>query len=99
MTIEGTRVAMRIHPGLRIFSTVLFCLSAAPGCSGARPSLTDITLPPGFSIAVYAGNVPGFVHSYIGQEAIATGVCLHLSREDRIVSRRTQDGSWATNHG
>lgn len=41
---------------------------------------------------VYAGNVPGFVHSYIGQEAIATGVCLHLSREDRIVSNHRGHG-------
>ena len=29
----------------------------------------------------YAGNIFGFIHSYIGQEAIATGVCRHLSVE------------------
>jgi TPP-dependent pyruvate/acetoin dehydrogenase alpha subunit len=40
----------------------------------------------------YAGNLPGFVHSYIGEEAIATGVCKHLSREDRIVSHHRGHG-------
>ena len=32
------------------------------------------------------GNLPGFIHSYIGQEAIAVGVCAHLRIDDRIVS-------------
>ena len=39
-----------------------------------------------------AGNLFGFVHSYIGQEAIATGVCKHLSKEDRIVSNHRGHG-------
>jgi acetoin:2,6-dichlorophenolindophenol oxidoreductase subunit alpha len=41
---------------------------------------------------VYAGNISGFVHSYIGEEAIATGVCKHLSKEDRIVSHHRGHG-------
>lgn len=41
---------------------------------------------------VYAGKVPGFVHSYIGEEAIAAGVCAHLKREDRIVSHHRGHG-------
>jgi len=41
---------------------------------------------------VYAGNVPGFVHSYIGEEAIAAGVCVHLGKEDRIVSHHRGHG-------
>jgi TPP-dependent pyruvate/acetoin dehydrogenase alpha subunit len=41
---------------------------------------------------VYAGKVPGFVHSYIGEEAIATGVCVHLTRQDRIVSHHRGHG-------
>ncbi len=41
---------------------------------------------------VYAGKVPGFVHSYIGEEAIATGVCKHLTIEDRIVSHHRGHG-------
>lgn len=41
---------------------------------------------------VYAGNVPGFVHSYIGEEAIAAGVCLNLDRQDRIVSHHRGHG-------
>ena len=41
---------------------------------------------------VYAGNVPGFVHSYIGEEAIAAGLCVHLNRGDRIVSHHRGHG-------
>jgi len=33
-----------------------------------------------------SGAIPGLVHSYMGEEAIATGVCAHLRLEDRIVS-------------
>ncbi|MBN1567678.1 MAG: thiamine pyrophosphate-dependent dehydrogenase E1 component subunit alpha [Acidobacteria bacterium] len=40
----------------------------------------------------FAGNLVGFVHSYIGQEAIATGVCAHLTKEDRIVSNHRGHG-------
>ena len=40
----------------------------------------------------FAGTIVGFVHSYIGQEAIATGVCQHLSYEDRIVSHHRGHG-------
>ena len=39
-----------------------------------------------------AGNLPGFVHSYIGEEAIATGVCAHLGLKDRIVSHHRGHG-------
>jgi len=38
------------------------------------------------------GNVYGFIHSYIGQEAIATGVCSHLRIDDRIVSNHRGHG-------
>ncbi len=40
----------------------------------------------------YAGNIVGFIHSYIGQEAIATGVCKHLGLSDRIVSHHRGHG-------
>lgn len=40
----------------------------------------------------YAGNICGFIHSYIGQEAIATGVCSHLTPADRIVSHHRGHG-------
>jgi len=40
----------------------------------------------------YAGNIPGFVHSYIGQEAIAAGVCAHLTPQDRLVSHHRGHG-------
>ena len=38
------------------------------------------------------GQIQGFVHSYIGEEAIATGVCFHLKPEDRIVSHHRGHG-------
>jgi TPP-dependent pyruvate/acetoin dehydrogenase alpha subunit len=44
------------------------------------------------AVEFYAGNIVGFVHSYIGQEAIAAGICKHLSKEDRIVSHHRGHG-------
>ena len=32
------------------------------------------------------GHIPGFVHLYIGEEAVATGVCAHLEQDDYITS-------------
>ena len=29
-----------------------------------------------------AGHIPGFVHLYSGEEAIAVGVCMHLDATD-----------------
>ena len=40
----------------------------------------------------YHGDLFGFIHSYIGQEAIATGVCKHLNKADRIVSHHRGHG-------
>jgi len=40
----------------------------------------------------YAGRLFGFIHSYIGEEAIATGVCRHLTDADRIVSHHRGHG-------
>ena len=45
------------------------------------------------AIEEYAkGTLPGFIHSYIGQEAIAAGVCAHLRIDDRIVSNHRGHG-------
>jgi TPP-dependent pyruvate/acetoin dehydrogenase alpha subunit len=38
------------------------------------------------------GNLYGFIHSYLGQEAIAAGVCSHLRINDRIVSNHRGHG-------
>jgi pyruvate dehydrogenase E1 component alpha subunit len=38
------------------------------------------------------GTIIGFVHSYIGQEAIAAGVIANLRRDDRIVSNHRGHG-------
>jgi len=43
--------------------------------------------------SLYAsGEIPGFVHLYIGQEAIATGVCYNLRRDDFITSTHRGHG-------
>lgn len=39
-----------------------------------------------------AGTLPGFVHLYAGEEAIATGVCSHLSDQDFITSTHRGHG-------
>jgi len=39
-----------------------------------------------------AGTVPGFVHLYIGQEAIAAGACMHLRDTDYIGSTHRGHG-------
>jgi len=38
------------------------------------------------------GEIPGFVHLYAGQEAVATGVCLHLRDSDYIGSTHRGHG-------
>ena len=38
------------------------------------------------------GNIPGFVHLYAGQEAVAVGICSHLSDEDKIGSTHRGHG-------
>ena len=40
----------------------------------------------------YRGKIPGFVHLYIGEEAIATGVCVTLRPEDCIGSTHRGHG-------
>jgi len=38
------------------------------------------------------GAIPGLVHSYIGQEAVAVGVCANLRIDDRIISTHRGHG-------
>ncbi len=49
-----------------------------------------------FEDAVHAlfakGKLPGFVHLYAGEEAIATGVCAHLTDQDYITSTHRGHG-------
>jgi TPP-dependent pyruvate/acetoin dehydrogenase alpha subunit len=46
-----------------------------------------------------AGNVPGAVHLYIGQEAIATGVCANLRETDMITSTHRGHGHYLAKGG
>lgn len=39
-----------------------------------------------------AGEIPGFVHLYAGEEACATGVCQHLNADDYIASTHRGHG-------
>lgn len=39
-----------------------------------------------------SGEIPGFVHLYAGEEAIATGVCAHLTDKDYITSTHRGHG-------
>jgi pyruvate dehydrogenase E1 component alpha subunit len=39
-----------------------------------------------------AGNIPGFVHLYLGEEAVASGVCENLTVEDYITSTHRGHG-------
>jgi pyruvate dehydrogenase E1 component alpha subunit len=39
-----------------------------------------------------AGKLPGFIHLYIGEEAVATGVCVHLKDQDYITSTHRGHG-------
>lgn len=38
------------------------------------------------------GEIPGFVHLYAGEEASATGICMHLRKEDYIASTHRGHG-------
>jgi pyruvate dehydrogenase E1 component alpha subunit len=38
------------------------------------------------------GEIPGFVHLYAGEEAIAVGVCMHLNEHDKIASTHRGHG-------
>jgi pyruvate dehydrogenase E1 component alpha subunit len=38
------------------------------------------------------GEIPGFVHLYAGEEASATGVCMHLDERDKIASNHRGHG-------
>src|ERR1039457_6008490 len=39
-----------------------------------------------------AGEMPGFIHLYIGEEAVAVGVCAHLDNDDWITSTHRGHG-------
>lgn len=50
---------MSIQSSLRIVVSILLILAANIACSSQQARVAGITLPPGFSISVYAANVPG----------------------------------------
>src|SRR5215472_3218705 len=38
------------------------------------------------------GSIPGFIHLYVGEEAVAVGVCAHLTARDYITSTHRGHG-------
>lgn len=48
---------------------------------------------------VQSGELPGPVHLYIGQEAVAVGVCAHLTDEDWIASNHRGHGHFLAKGG
>lgn len=44
---------------MRVLLVLILLLDAATGCAATRPNTAGITLPPGFTIEIYAKNVPG----------------------------------------
>src|SRR5262245_25689494 len=38
------------------------------------------------------GEIPGFVHLYAGEEAIAAGICMHLDDRDKLTSTHRGHG-------
>lgn len=40
----------------------------------------------------FAGNMPGFMHLYAGEEAVAVGVCANLRDDDFITSTHRGHG-------
>lgn len=45
------------------------------------------------------GKIPGFLHTYIGEEAVATGVCANLRVEDKITSTHRGHGHMVAKGG
>ena len=43
-------------------------------------------------LEIMTGGIAGFTHLYSGQEAVAVGVCEHLTPEDKIVSTHRGHG-------
>src|SRR5512138_1787383 len=81
---------MRYHPSRWILPVLLLLgLALASGCQAAPPVMTGFTLPPGFSIAVYAPNVPGARSMALG----ARGTLFVGSRDEgKVYAVRDRNG-------
>src|SRR3954447_2220915 len=45
------------------------------------------------------GEIPGFVHLYAGEEAIAAGICMQLDERDKITSTHRGHGHCLASNG
>jgi len=64
-----------------------------------RSMLTIRTVENRLSIDFKAGKLPGPVHLYIGQEAVASAVCAHLRKNDWITSTHRGHGHFIAKGG
>ena len=67
-------------------------LSKEDGLRAYRTMKTIREFEERLHVEFQTGEIPGFVHLYAGEEAIATGVCIHLTHEDRIASTHRGHG-------
>ena len=69
---------------------------ASPGRAALLRLYEQMVLLRQFELAAQArykaGEMPGFIHLYIGEEAVAAGVCAHLDDTDWITSTHRGHG-------
>jgi acetoin:2,6-dichlorophenolindophenol oxidoreductase subunit alpha len=73
-------------------STLLPVLTDAPVLEMYRTMLTIRRFEERCNYLFMQGRIPSTLHLYIGQEAVATGVCAHLGREDYVTSTHRPHG-------
>jgi pyruvate dehydrogenase E1 component alpha subunit len=66
--------------------------TSALGVSLLRTMIRIRVLEEGIERHFLAGDIPGFAHLSIGQEAVAAGVCAHLRADDSIASTHRGHG-------
>ncbi len=67
-------------------------LSKEDALQAYRTMKTIRTFEERLHVEFQTGEIPGFMHLYAGEEAIATGICLHLDSEDKIASTHRGHG-------
>ena len=94
----GTAVALPLrkpHP-TRTSAAPKKAVPALPGRTELLRLYGQMVLLRQFELAAQArykaGEMPGFIHLYIGEEAVAVGVCAHLDNTDWITSTHRGHG-------
>ena len=85
-------VGLSLENVVRIYGSAGWLLCRRLGSSTVRAGASKIILHRAGAAALRAGLVRGSVHQYVGQEAIAAGVCAHLRLTDYIASNHRGHG-------